>query len=399
MDDGTPYIVMELLEGETLSERLKRVGSLSLLETSHILTQVGKALDAAHELGIIHRDVKPGNICLLANEPPEIEVKVLDFGMAKHTALSAIESVTATGAMLGTPQYMSPEQLLDPRSVDGRSDIWALGVVAHCALLGVAPFRGETLAKLFFAISNARFVAPSSLLDHLPEALDRWFEKPLCRDANARFATAGQQASALRAIVGAMDASLAQRRSKVVIGEPDQAGVDATTVERLIEQKDPLAATQAAPPPPKASGPGGKRATAGSDSSKSGPEPKRSRPAAADMLPYPQALMADLGVGEDAVGLSPEDDSSASGSRDAPSAGNASQDNARRDKASRDAADRDVEQVDLRKGLIAVVLLVIIGLAAVSMLRNRLRTEHTPPTPASSQLDSTDNPGLRPGPD
>ena len=146
---------------------------------------------------MVHRDIKPANIFLVTSEGYDVFVKVLDFGMAKHTALSAIESVTATGAMLGTPQYMSPEQLLDPRSVDNKTDIWSLGVVAHSALLGVPPFRGETLAKLFFAISNARFVAPSTLLDHLPPQLDRWFDKALCRDANARFATAGHQARTL----------------------------------------------------------------------------------------------------------------------------------------------------------------------------------------------------------
>ncbi len=385
MEDGTPYIVMELLEGETLSERLKRIGSLCLIETSRILTQVARALDAAHELGIVHRDIKPGNIFLVTTKPPNVRVKVLDFGMAKHTALSAIESVTATGAMLGTPQYMSPEQLLDPRSVDNKTDIWSLGVVAHSALLGVPPFRGETLAKLFFAISDrrhpvprgdARFVAPSTLLDHLPPQLDRWFDKALCRDANARFATAGHQARTLYEIVKQMDESMARRRGKVVVGEGDHTSVDATTVERLIERDEERPKLRAPPPPrKKAKKPGKKQPTVEPDEVIRTPaEPRRSRPSRPEMLPYPQALMADLGMDEEGVGLGPDHESSPSGSGSGERSESEPDDKA------------ETEPWDLRKKLIALVLVVVAALAVFSLIRSQLRAD--PTTPATSATQS-----------
>src|SRR5262249_10947102 len=128
VDRGTPYLVMELLRGEPLSTRLARGGQLSLQATSAILTPIPKALRVAQERGIIHRDLKPGNIFLAKDDDEEI-VKVLDFGIAKTLGSGGGGDVTGTGEMIGSPYYMSPEQVRSLKDIDARSDIWSLGVL------------------------------------------------------------------------------------------------------------------------------------------------------------------------------------------------------------------------------------------------------------------------------
>src|SRR5206468_1234833 len=133
-DDGKPYIVMELLTGEPLDQRIDHLGHLSLQETARILRQVARALGRAHERGIVHRDLKPENIFLVRTPDEDDEIaKVLDFGIAKfkrgdHTGQpGGLTSSTKTGAVLGTPFYMSPEQARGLREIDHRTDLWSLG--------------------------------------------------------------------------------------------------------------------------------------------------------------------------------------------------------------------------------------------------------------------------------
>src|SRR5579863_9493932 len=120
--EGIPYIVMEAIEGETLDARIRREGKLALDETSRIVIQLCRALSKAHEIGIIHRDMKPENV-LLGVEEGELFVRILDFGIAKH--IDAPKGVTEAGTTMGTPSYMSPEQLFHPAEVDHRSDLWS----------------------------------------------------------------------------------------------------------------------------------------------------------------------------------------------------------------------------------------------------------------------------------
>ncbi|MBI4701237.1 MAG: serine/threonine protein kinase, partial [Deltaproteobacteria bacterium] len=145
-DDGTPYIVMELLAGESLRERLERCERLSPRETGLMLAQVAEVLSTAHAMGVVHRDLKPDNVFLVCSGY-EIFVKVLDFGIAKHQGPAAGRPLTRTDAVMGTPEYMSPEQLLSAKAVDHRADLWALGVVVYEALTGWRPFHGETQAQ------------------------------------------------------------------------------------------------------------------------------------------------------------------------------------------------------------------------------------------------------------
>ena len=146
LEDGRPYIVMELLIGEALDKRLDRLGRLSLYETAKILLQVCRGLGRAHERGITHRDLKPENIFLVRadeDDQDDERAKILDFGIAKMRAaegMSGLTSGTKTGAVLGTPYFMSPEQARGLKEIDHRTDLWSLGIIAYKCVVGVLPF-------------------------------------------------------------------------------------------------------------------------------------------------------------------------------------------------------------------------------------------------------------------
>jgi hypothetical protein len=195
--DGIPYIVMELLEGESLGTRLNRLGRLDTRETSAIVIQVCRALSKAHTLGVVHRDIKPDNV-FLTDSDGELFVKVLDFGIAKSTADAAL-GMTATGAAVGTPHYMSPEQIVSAKNVSAATDLWAVGVMAYRCLTGVLPFDADTFGGLCLAIHRGTFTPVRSLRPELPPAVDAWFAQALQLDASRRFASAKQLADRLSA--------------------------------------------------------------------------------------------------------------------------------------------------------------------------------------------------------
>jgi hypothetical protein len=186
--DGRPYIVMELLHGEDLKSRLNRVGRLDVSETAAIIEQLCIALARAHELGIVHRDVKPANL-FLTGDAADVHLKVLDFGLAKLRGTEALD-MTSTGAMMGTPYYMSPEQFLDPRSVDHRADLWAVAVIAYACLAGRLPFLGETVGALSVAVHKGAFPRLRDLRPELPPALDTFMLRALAPDRDRRFGSA-----------------------------------------------------------------------------------------------------------------------------------------------------------------------------------------------------------------
>ena len=167
--DGEPYIVMELLEGETLRQRLRRVGNLPLGEVVHLIEQMAKGLSRAHQLGLVHRDIKPDNLFLIDVEGDPF-VKVLDFGIAKHTALD-VTTKTSTGAMLGTPFYMSPEQFDGAKDIDHRADLWALGIVTYQMLTGRLPFTGNTIVALARSAQAGNFAPPMQRGMHVDSAV------------------------------------------------------------------------------------------------------------------------------------------------------------------------------------------------------------------------------------
>lgn len=200
--DGTPFIVMELLSGVSLQTRLHNDGFLSLVETARLVEQVCSVLSSAHALGIIHRDIKPENIILVPDEAGGFTAKVLDFGIAKAVLSGDPAGMTQTGMTLGTPSYMSPEQLLSARAVDGRADLWSLAVVAYCCLTGALPFVGDTFGAVCLAIHSVHLVDPSVLRPGLPPALGEWFRKALNRAIEERFSSAAEMAGAFAEVMG-----------------------------------------------------------------------------------------------------------------------------------------------------------------------------------------------------
>jgi serine/threonine-protein kinase len=201
--DAIPFIVMELLEGEDLAHRI-RGGPLAIPATASILTQACRALARAHEIGIVHRDIKPDNIFLCDVGGDEPFVKLLDFGIAK-SAQASPTSHTNTGAMMGTPYYMSPEQFAETKSVDSRSDLWALGVVVFECLTGVRPFDSDTIGGLAIAVHSGPIPAPSQVRHALSPSIDAWFLKACARDPAARFQNAKALAEAFVQATQALD--------------------------------------------------------------------------------------------------------------------------------------------------------------------------------------------------
>jgi serine/threonine-protein kinase len=201
IDNGTPFIAMELLKGESLAHRLEAAGKLSAEQTGRILGHVGRALALAHEHGIVHRDMKPENIFLVREDDDDVG-KVLDFGIARQSGGLADSGglKTQTGAILGTPFYMSPEQATG-QAVDPLTDIWSFGVIASECLTGRRTFDSESLGGLFHAICMLPLPVPSQL-GEVPAGFDAWFARAVARERPARFQSIKEAADGLRALCG-----------------------------------------------------------------------------------------------------------------------------------------------------------------------------------------------------
>lgn len=201
MEGNRPFMVMEMLEGEPLADRIRRLGRLAPQDTYRIISHIARAVSRAHEADIIHRDLKPDNVFLVHNEGDEI-AKVLDFGVAKveSTQLDGAGH-TRTGSLLGTPYYMSPEQAQGNKHIDARSDLWALGVIAFECLTGRRPFSSDGLGDLVLQICIRDIPIPSKVLP-VPPGFDAWFKKACARDPDERFQTARELALELRPALG-----------------------------------------------------------------------------------------------------------------------------------------------------------------------------------------------------
>jgi serine/threonine protein kinase len=193
--EGRPYLVMELLEGQTLRDYAGRQPAQPAVVIA-LGAQIADALEAAHANGIIHRDIKAGNIMVTGRR----HVKVLDFGLAKYAAVAAaaedtrtMESLTAAGTVVGTPHYMAPE-ILQGKPADARSDLWALGVVLHEMLTGRLPFQGSTAFEVSSAILSQ---APAPLPTGLPSGLRTIVQRCLEKQPEKRYQSAGEVRAAL----------------------------------------------------------------------------------------------------------------------------------------------------------------------------------------------------------
>ncbi|WP_437878792.1 serine/threonine protein kinase [Sorangium sp. So ce513] len=201
LPDGTRYMVMEYLEGETLGAKIQRHGRLGPETTVPIMVQVLEALGAAHAAGIIHRDLKPDNIFIVPSKAGLSNfVKVLDFGVSKFSQLAGAEmSMTRTGAVVGTPYYMSPEQARGSSPVDQRTDIYAMGVLLYQATTGQVPFDAATFNELLFKIVLEAAPLPQQLVPDLDPEFSGIIQKAMAREPGARFQSCAEFKNALLA--------------------------------------------------------------------------------------------------------------------------------------------------------------------------------------------------------
>ncbi len=261
-DEGAPYIVMELLEGCSLGQRLEQQGPLTARQCATMVAQLCKALSAAHAVGIVHRDIKPDNI-FLVDSGYKMFVKLLDFGVAKQTQDSDDPSgrLTSTGAIVGTPYYMSPEQLVSTKDVDHRADLWSVAVVAYRALTGRVPFAGNNIASLSVAVATGRFTPISSLLPTIGSEMDMWFKLALCRNIRGRPSSAMDLSEGfIRALGPTLEADVRPSNAGRLITEsqppadiataPTEVEASATATQRDPEPEDFASADTAAEAPP-----------------------------------------------------------------------------------------------------------------------------------------------------
>ncbi len=196
--DGVFYYAMEYLDGVSLEDLVEATGPQPPARVVHLLLQVCGALREAHEEGLVHRDIKPANIMLTARGKIRDFVKVLDFGLVKETITGANAAVTQTNAILGTPHYMAPESILEPNTIDGRADIYALGATAFFLLTAQRVFDGSNLVEVCAKQLHDAPVAPSTLRADVPASLDEVILACLEKKAERRPADAAQLAEMLR---------------------------------------------------------------------------------------------------------------------------------------------------------------------------------------------------------
>ena len=288
IDQGTPYIVMEYLRGEDLEMRLKRVSRMSFAELLPIVNAIGRALQLAHAEELIHRDLKPENV-FLAKEGDEEIPKILDFGVAKaknaptetqgpnsNPSNRQVDGATMQGTMVGTPHYMSPEQIQVGGQIDQRTDLWAFGVLIFRALTGRLPFPSPRLLELAMQICREPIPKATSVAPDLSPSVDVFFDKALSRDRDLRFQTAREMVAAFQELAAThaapMTASSGSMATNVVLsGKPPEnnrtwmfvaAGAGfvlliggvlfAWLAGSSPEQSAPAASTQAPPAPPPA---------------------------------------------------------------------------------------------------------------------------------------------------
>ncbi len=196
LESGEPYIVMEMLSGKTLSEVLDERGPLSLDTACEVVIQACDAVSAAHAAGIVHRDLKPENLFLCGADLSF--VKILDFGVSKFdSATTGVQGLTLEGSPIGTPYYMSPEQVRGEATIDARSDVYALGVLFYECLTGRKPFMAETLPHLAVLIYQGKYDTPSQVRQGLPPAADLVVSRAMASDRDERFSTAKEFALAV----------------------------------------------------------------------------------------------------------------------------------------------------------------------------------------------------------
>jgi serine/threonine protein kinase len=205
LDNGAPYMVMEYLEGGDLAHWLKERGPLAVEQAVEFILQACVAVADAHGLGIVHRDLKPANLFCVRRSDGHLIIKVLDFGISKVTAVgsTAPVSVTQTSALMGSPLYMSPEQMRSTKSVDSQTDLWSLGVILFELLTGKPPFEGDTLSLIAIKVATEPAPLLRSLRPDAPAGLEAAIARCLEKEPQARYRDVGELAAALQSFAPA----------------------------------------------------------------------------------------------------------------------------------------------------------------------------------------------------
>lgn len=217
---GRFFITMELIEGKTLAKALKDSEQISIERVGEIISQIADALDYAHEVGVIHRDIKPSNIMLM----PDGKVKLTDFGIAKLP----LTSLTGEGRVVGSPSYMAPEQVRG-RKIDGRADVFSLGIITYILLTGEKPFKGDDVSEVIFKIVNEDPRPPSELNSTIPTDLDYIVSRALAKKVENRYDTAGELADAFIDTISS-DGRSADTPAEISISDdPSESSEDSIT--------------------------------------------------------------------------------------------------------------------------------------------------------------------------
>jgi serine/threonine-protein kinase len=215
LDTGAPYMVMEFLNGMDLGEYLERTGPLPFHEAADYLLQACEAIAEAHALGIVHRDLKPANLFRIIRSDGTPSIKVLDFGISKVTT-GADAAMTQTTSMMGSPYYMSPEQMTSAKSVDERTDIWALGIILHELLSGKVPYQGETIPEICVQVLQNPPPRLSLVRPEAPEDLERIIDKALAKNRDHRYLSVAEFAADISAYATSASSHSVERISKVL---------------------------------------------------------------------------------------------------------------------------------------------------------------------------------------
>jgi serine/threonine-protein kinase len=232
------FMAMELLEGRDLRAMMAGRPRLPVVEAIGITTQVADGLAYAHERGVVHRDIKPGNIMILGSGL----AKIMDFGIAR---LRASDVRTKTGVLLGSPKYMSPEQVLG-EGADGRSDVFSLGVVLYEMLVGATPFSGDTVSNLMYQIATATPHPPSRINAEVPPMLDLVVAKALAKKPEERYQSAAELAADLRECAAGLGSQARHEPLADTIGEDRtlRLATDSDSTRRLSLHFDSCEATR-----------------------------------------------------------------------------------------------------------------------------------------------------------
>jgi eukaryotic-like serine/threonine-protein kinase len=244
-EDGSPYLVMELLEGEGFDQRLARQGYMRSVDVCRYLTTVARGLDEAHTRGLVHRDLKPANIFFAIDKSGDVTPKILDFGISKEISSEHFDFVkTHTGAVLGSPAYMSPEQARGELDIDARTDLWSLGVIMYEALTGKLPFDANNYNALMLCIITERHRPLVEVMPEVPSELSQLVDKALEKEPQKRLKSAGELADRLERIYCKLTDTPMSRPERA-LSVPPLDGTQAGWYQRTHTRRKPSAMTVA----------------------------------------------------------------------------------------------------------------------------------------------------------